>query len=75
LKDSVLEPALAIVDFAKFDKPASMHIGMRALDAFYVKNKAFPQPWDQKQADEVIALAKEINNNRVDSLDVKMIIF
>jgi ubiquitin-activating enzyme E1 len=70
LKDSLMEPALAVVDFAKFDKPAHMHIGMRSIDAFAQNNSRLPAPWNTKDAEEVLQTARQINNNKVAPLDV-----
>lgn len=48
-------------DFAKFDYPPIEHVGFQALHAFKEKHGSFPAPHDEEQANEVVALAKDIN--------------
>ncbi len=44
LKDSLASPEFFITDFAKFDRPAQLHIGFQALDAFKKKHGHFTKP-------------------------------
>ena len=51
-----------ITDFAKFDRPATLHIGFQALSSFYEKNQYLPRPRHAGDAQTIITLAKEINS-------------
>ncbi|WVQ72739.1 hypothetical protein IAR50_002299 [Cryptococcus sp. DSM 104548] len=61
LKESLAEPELFITDFAKWDRPQTLHVGFQALSAFYEKLGALPRPRHAGDAQQVIALAKEIH--------------
>lgn len=59
-------------DFSKFDRPAVLHVGFRALDAFASKHGRYPRPHCQSEADEVVSTAKQINDaaaQKADNLD------
>ncbi|WVO16344.1 hypothetical protein L204_104019 [Cryptococcus depauperatus] len=62
LKESLINPEFFITDFAKWDRPAILHVGFQALSAFYEKTSRLPQPRNAQDAQEVIALAKEIHS-------------
>jgi ubiquitin-activating enzyme E1 len=62
LRESLNAPGeFLLSDFAKFDYPPIEHIGFQALHAFQEKHKSFPEPHNEEHANEVIALAKDIN--------------
>ncbi|RKO93771.1 hypothetical protein BDK51DRAFT_18222 [Blyttiomyces helicus] len=62
LKESLAKPELLISDFAKFDRPAALHIGFQALDAFAAKHGGhLPRPRNSADAAEVFELGKAIN--------------
>lgn len=62
LREAVANPGeFLLSDFAKFDYPPIEHIGFQALHAFHEKHKFFPEPHNNEHANEVIALAKELN--------------
>lgn len=48
-------------DFAKFERPALLHVGIQAVDAFTVEKGHAPRPANTEDADRVVALAKDIN--------------
>ena len=48
-----------ISDFAKFDRPAQLHLGFQALDQFSVTNSRLPRPQDVADAAEMLAITKE----------------
>lgn len=50
-------------DFAKFDRPAQLHLGYQALDQFACKEGRLPLPYNQADATKFTALAKEINGS------------
>jgi len=62
LREALTNPGeFLLSDFAKFDYPPIQHIGFQALHAFNDKHKFFPEPHNEEHANEVIALAKDIN--------------
>ncbi|MCI4387400.1 hypothetical protein PGIGA_G00073530 [Pangasianodon gigas] len=58
---SISEPEFLLTDFAKFDRPGQLHVGFQALHAFEKKHGRSPKPWNQSDADELVALAGEVN--------------
>ncbi|KAJ9117717.1 hypothetical protein QFC24_006431 [Naganishia onofrii] len=60
LRESLKEPELFITDFAKFDRPATLHVGFQALAAFADKHGRLPRPRHPHDAKGVIELAKQI---------------
>ncbi|RSH84322.1 uncharacterized protein EHS24_005840 [Apiotrichum porosum] len=63
LKDSLTQPELFITDFAKWDRPATLHVGFQALSSFYDKNGRLPRPYNAEDAQAVVALSKEIHSS------------
>jgi len=63
LVDSLKEPEMFISDFAKFDRPGQLHVGFQALDSFVEKNGRYPIPRNENDANDVLVIAKEINSN------------
>uniref|UniRef100_A0A8C1I1G8 Ubiquitin-activating enzyme E1 n=1 Tax=Cyprinus carpio carpio TaxID=630221 RepID=A0A8C1I1G8_CYPCA len=61
LSSSMAEPEFLLTDFAKFDRPGQLHMGFQALHAFEKKHSRLPKPWNQSDADELVALAEEVN--------------
>lgn len=61
LSQQLKEPELMMSDFAKFDRPQQLHIGVQALHAFADKKKGkMPRPHNDEDAKIVLDLAKEI---------------
>lgn len=60
LRESLKEPELFITDFAKFDRPATLHAGFQALAAFVDMHGRLPRPRHPHDAKGVIELAKQI---------------
>ncbi|KAK4687153.1 ubiquitin-activating enzyme E1, partial [Tremellales sp. Uapishka_1] len=75
LKESLTVPELFITDFAKWDRPATLHVGSQALSTFYEKSGRLPRPRNADDAASVIALAKEIHSSAADdvTLDEKVL--
>ncbi|KAJ2760191.1 E1 ubiquitin-activating protein, partial [Coemansia sp. BCRC 34490] len=62
-KDALENPEFLFSDFAKFDRPAQLHVGFQALHAFSKANSGKkPRPGNNEDAAEIIRLANEINN-------------
>merc|ERR1719411_2353122 len=63
-KDAIADPTelFVLTDFAKFDRPAQMHLAYLTLHHYMKENggKA-PAPWNQEDAQKFVTLAKETN--------------
>lgn len=58
LNTQLKKPELLISDFAKFDRPAQLHVGIQALHAFAEKHSGqLPRPHHDADAAEVLELA------------------
>lgn len=61
LSTQMKKPELLIADFAKFDRPAQMHVGFQALHEFADShNGELPRPHNDADAQEVLKLAQKI---------------
>lgn len=61
LSTQLKKPELLIADFAKFDRPAQMHVGIQALHAFTDShNGELPRPHNDEDAQAVFKLAEKI---------------
>jgi ubiquitin-activating enzyme E1 len=61
LQEQLANPEFLISDFAKFDRPAQLHLGFLALDGFVNKNNgSLPRPYNEEDANQVFELAKNI---------------
>lgn len=54
-------PELFISDFAKFDRPSTLHAGFQALSLFRSQQKRLPRPRNDEDASTVVSLAKKFN--------------
>ncbi|KAF2162515.1 hypothetical protein M409DRAFT_27139 [Zasmidium cellare ATCC 36951] len=76
LSKQLTKPELMMSDFAKFDRPAQLHVGIQALHAFADShNGEFPRSMNDADAAEVLKLAQEIakTQEEVPELDEKII--
>ncbi|KAJ7468083.1 ubiquitin activating enzyme [Mycena latifolia] len=62
LQESLKAPEYFITDFAKFDRPATLHAGFQALSEFQEQHKRLPRPRNGEDAEAVVALAKKLNS-------------
>ncbi|KAJ2745138.1 E1 ubiquitin-activating protein [Coemansia sp. BCRC 34301] len=63
LRNAMQAPEFLYSDFAKFDRPAQLHIGFQALHAFSAAHAGkLPCPGNDEDAAEVLRLANEIND-------------
>jgi ubiquitin-activating enzyme E1 len=70
------KPELLISDFAKFDRPQQLHVGVQALHAFAESHEGdFPRPHNDADASEVFKLAQGLAGEGEDKveLDEKLI--
>jgi ubiquitin-activating enzyme E1 len=59
LRESLVAPEFLISDFAKFDRPSTLHAGFQALSAFREKHNRLPRPRNDADAAEVVSFAKQ----------------
>ncbi|OOQ88058.1 Ubiquitin-activating enzyme E1 1 [Penicillium brasilianum] len=61
LSEQIKKPELLVSDFAKFDRPQQLHIGIQALHKFAETNdRQFPRPHNDSDAQEVLKIANEL---------------
>ena len=62
-KDAIADPTelFVLTDFAKFDRPAQMHLAFLTLHAFIKQNGRTPAPWNNDDAQKFCMQAKQIN--------------
>lgn len=70
LAEAIEKPDIVIADWAKMENPTQLHLGAQALDAFAEKNKRLPVPWNKEDAAALVALAKELNEQKSDKITV-----
>ncbi|XP_036159818.1 ubiquitin-like modifier-activating enzyme 1 isoform X3 [Myotis myotis] len=61
LLTSLVEPDFVMTDFAKFSRPAQLHIGFQALHQFCAQHGQPPRPHNKEDATELVALAQAVN--------------
>ncbi|KAF2741822.1 ubiquitin-activating enzyme E1 1 [Sporormia fimetaria CBS 119925] len=74
--EQLKEPTHVISDFAKFDRPAQLHIGVQALHKFAENHGGdFPRPHHDGDATEVLQIAQELASQGQEKveLDEKLI--
>ena len=74
--EQLKKPELLISDFAKFDRPQQLHVGIQALHEFANKHKGeFPRPHNESDATEVFQIAQGLAGQGEDKveLDEKLI--
>lgn len=60
LRESLKNPEFFVTDFAKFDRPATLHAGFQALSEFKAKEQRLPRPRNSEDAAKFVELAKKI---------------
>lgn len=60
LRESLKSPEHFITDFAKFDRPATLHVGFQAMSLYEEKHGRLPAPRSSKDAADFIAIAKTL---------------
>ncbi|KAH9951667.1 ubiquitin activating enzyme [Amylocystis lapponica] len=61
LRESLQSPEFFITDFAKFDRPATLHAGFQALSEFQSQQQRLPRPRNAEDAAVVVSLAKKLD--------------
>ncbi|KAF3482219.1 ubiquitin-activating enzyme E1 [Arthroderma uncinatum] len=65
------KPEFVISDFAKFDRPAQLHIGIQALHKFAeTHDNQLPRPHHEEDAKEVIALVQKLAGEGEDKIEI-----
>ncbi|KAF7506207.1 E1 ubiquitin-activating protein [Endocarpon pusillum] len=59
LAEQLKEPELMISDFAKFDRPQQLHVGIQALHNFHDTKGSWPRPHNDSDAKEILEIAKK----------------
>jgi len=63
-EDALEDPGdLMMSDFAKFDRPALLHLAYKALDSYLDKYSELPEPGNVDMAKELIGMAKSLDNS------------
>ncbi|KAJ7283525.1 ubiquitin activating enzyme [Mycena rebaudengoi] len=70
LAESLKAPEFFITDFAKFDRPATLHAGFHALSEFQETHQRLPRPRNSEDAATVVALAKKLDSE----IDEKIVV-
>lgn len=67
MAESLKNPEFFVTDFAKWDRPASLHVGFQALWAFFEQNHRFPRPRNAADAAKVVSVAKTLSSEEIDT--------
>lgn len=75
LIDQLPNPEFVFSDFAKFDRPAQLHLGFQALHQFKEKRNYLPRPFNDEDAAEFLHLTKNLaaQNNFEGDLDENLL--
>ncbi|KAF0354769.1 ubiquitin-activating emzyme E1 [Gigaspora margarita] len=69
-REALKKPEHLISDFGKWDRPGQLHLGFQALHAFTEKNGSLPRPYNELDADEVLKLTKELNEQCEEKVEI-----
>lgn len=61
LRESLRAPEFMITDFAKFDRPSTLHAAFQALSEFKAQNGRLPRPRNSEDAAGLFSLAKKLD--------------
>lgn len=78
LQEALTDPGdFLLSDFSKFDRPPLLHLAFQALDRFVSELGRYPAPGSEEDAQKLISLASNINENsgdtRLDEIDTNVI--
>jgi ubiquitin-activating enzyme E1 len=60
LAGQLKEPELIISDFAKFDRPQQLHLGIQALHHFRDTKGSWPRPHNNSDAEEILEITRSM---------------
>lgn len=66
-------PELFITDFAKFDRPATLHVAFQALSSFREQKGRLPRPRNEEDAAELVKLTQGLKASPDDEIDEKIV--
>ena len=69
ISDAIKDPEFVISDFAKFDRPMQLHIGVQALNAFEQTHGRLPKPMNEEDALVILNSAQQFA--KAEGLDVE----
>ncbi|CAG8481622.1 2631_t:CDS:10 [Diversispora eburnea] len=58
---SLTKPEFLVSDYGKFNRPGQLHLGFQALQSFVGKHGSFPRPHHEGDAEEILQLTKDFN--------------
>ncbi|KAI1400784.1 hypothetical protein F4819DRAFT_460388 [Hypoxylon fuscum] len=75
ISESLRHPEFVMSDFAKFDRPAQLHVGFEALHAFAQSQGRLPRPMNEDDATIIVASVKAFVEKMKDKpeIDEKLI--
>jgi len=69
--EQIKNPELVMSDFAKFDRPAQLHVGFQALQKFAEGHGGkFPRPHNDEDAAEVLKITQELAGQESEKIEV-----
>lgn len=75
LRESLQSPVFFITDFAKFDRPTTLHIGFQALSLFREKYGQLPRPRNEEDAAKLVQISKTLSTDELDEVLLKELSF
>ena len=71
LAEQIKKPEFLISDYAKFDRPAQLHVGIQALHAFAENHSGtFPRPHNDQDAKEVLEIAQKLAKESSEEIEL-----
>ena len=71
LDEQLKKPELMVSDFAKFDRPQQLHIGIQALHKFAEAHEGqLPRPRNESDAQEVLKISNELASSQEDKVEL-----
>ncbi|ELU01065.1 hypothetical protein CAPTEDRAFT_224089 [Capitella teleta] len=62
-------PSLLLADLSKTESPANIHLGLCAMHSFASQSGRLPHAWSAEDADSLVLIAKEINQNSAEKVE------
>ncbi|KAI9036382.1 E1 ubiquitin-activating protein ubaA [Aspergillus affinis] len=71
LEEQLKKPEFVISDFAKFDRPQQLHIGIQALHKFAEAHDGqLPRPHNESDAEEVLKLTNDLASSQEEKVEL-----
>ncbi len=75
MSSSLVDPEFVISDFAKFERPAQLHLAYQSLDAFVKGEGQLPRSYNKEDGLKLVELAKKINSEATNKVWQRFIHF